>query len=149
MPLLMIGCIWMASCKNSASSKCGPCPEYAQYGPLINVKIVDKTTGDDLFLSPNSPYQYSDLKITTSLPGQDVYASVDSTEKDNRSVRILATESQTFTLKLADLPADEINFTAKLDSPACCPQLKVTKIMLNDSIICAPCTYDETITIKK
>lgn len=149
LPLLIFGCVWIASCKNSSSSKCGPCPEYAQVAPVVRVKIVDKTTGGDLFLSPNSPYKYSDLKITTSLPGQDVYASVDSTEKDNRSVRIIATATQTFTLQLASLPPDKITYMAKLDSPACCPQLKVNKILLNDSVICAPCTYDETVTIKK
>ncbi|MFI5161479.1 MAG: hypothetical protein ACHQHN_09385 [Sphingobacteriales bacterium] len=146
--LLTFFALWM-SCKNTPSSKCGPCPEYAQLAPVLNVRIVDKTTGQDLFLSPNSPYTYSDLKVTTSLPGQDVYITVDSTQKDDRVLRIIAPTSQTFTIKLAALSANELSIVTKQDSPSCCPVLKVSKITLDNTVICSPCSFGDTVTIKK
>ncbi|HVS93695.1 MAG TPA: hypothetical protein VHE59_16765 [Mucilaginibacter sp.] len=147
--LLATGCVFLAMCKSTPSSKCGPCPLYAQVAPIINIRIVDRTTGGDLFLSPNSPYKYSDLKITTSLPGQDVYATVDSTQTNNRSVRIIVNASQTLTLKLGNLSANNIAVVTKQDSPQCCPVFKITKIMLDDGVICNSCSYDELVTIKK
>jgi hypothetical protein len=140
--------VWM-SCKTSVSSKCGPCPLYPQIAPYVAVKIVDKTTGADLFLSPNSPYKFSDLKVSSSISGTDVSVIEDSTQTGNRFAKIWATSTQTFTLKLASLSADSIRVVIKTDSPKCCPVIKVSSITLNTTLICAPCTYSEAVTIKK
>ena len=146
--MLILVCTICASCKTNTTSKCGPCPAYAQVAPFIGIKIVDKTTGADLFLSADSPYKLSDLKVTSSL-GTDVNVYLDSTAIGNRFVKILATPTQTFTLKLASLAADSIRVVIKTDSPSCCPMMRVNSITLNTSLICTPCNYDEAITIKK
>lgn len=147
--ILILACTIWISCKTNTTSKCGPCPEYAQLAPFVNVRIVDKTTSADLFLSPNSPYKFSDLKVTGSVSGDAVSVGVDSSQKDNRFVRILALPSQTFTLKLASLSADSLRVVIKQDSPKCCPIMKVGSITLNTTLICTPCSYSEAVTIRK
>jgi hypothetical protein len=111
--------------------------------------MVDKTTGADLFLSPNSPYKLSDLQVSSSVDGTGINVFVDSTQKDNRFVKILATTTQTFTIKLASLSSDDIRVVVKTDSPKCCPISKVSSIMLNTTLICAPCGYSQAVTIRK
>jgi hypothetical protein len=147
--ILMLGCMIWVSCKTNIASKCGPCPEYAQVIPAVDVRIVDKTTGADLFLSPNSPYKLSDLKITSTYTGNEISLSVDSTQKDNRFIRLLADPSQTFTLKLASLSSDDIGVVLKTDSPKCCPFIKVSSITLDGTPVCNPCTFGQMVTIKK
>lgn len=145
---LLIICVVWISCKNTPTEKCGPCPLIAQLAPFINVKIVDKVTGADLFLSPASPYKFSDLKVTSSLIG-DVFINVDSTQQNNRFIRILSATSQTFKLKLSTLPVDSIIITTRNDSPRCCPILTIRRIVLNTTPVCDPCSFKQLITIKK
>ena len=147
--VLILGCMITMSCKTTVTSKCGPCPLYPVIAPYINVRIIDKTTGADLFLSPNSPYKFSDLKVSSSVDGNNVSLYVDSTQTDNRFVKILATATQNFTLRLATLSADSIRIVLKTDSPKCCPITKVSSILLDAAPVCNSCTYDQTITIKK
>src|SRR5258708_1271891 len=146
--LLLICVIWRA-CKNTPTAKCGPCPEIAQLAPFIDVKIVDKVSGADLFLSPSSPYKFSDLNVSSSIDGSDVSVSIDSTQKYNRFIRILSTTSQTFKLRLGTLPADSIIVITKNDSPKCCPILAIKKIILNTTVVCNPCSFNQLVTIKK
>lgn len=140
----------ITSCKTSPpSSKCGPCPAYAMVRPSVSVRIVDRTTGADLFLSPGSPYKLSDLKITSDYTGSPVNFIVDSTQKDDRFLRLYSYPSQTFTLKLASLIADNLRVVLKTDSPKCCPFIKLGSVLLNDSTVCNPCNFGQMVVIKK
>ena len=147
--ILMLGGMTIMSCKTNVTSKCGPCPLIAFFAPYINLRIVDKTTGADLFLSPNSTYKLSDLKVSSSVDGDNINVMVDSTQKDNRFVKILATTTQTFTIKLASLSANSIRVVMKTDSPKCCPIIKVSSILLDAAPVCSPCSNSEAVTIKK
>jgi hypothetical protein len=148
--LFTLSCVMLLyACKTSTASKCGPCPEYAQVMPVVEIRIVDKSTGADLFLSPGSPYKLSDLKISSTYTGQEIGLYVDSTQKDNRFIRLYAYPTQTFTLKLANFSSDNIAVTVKQDSPKCCPFLKISSIALDNTAVCNPCTLSELITIKK
>jgi len=147
--ILMLGGMMIMSCKTNVTSKCGPCPLIAFFAPTINVRIVDKTSGADLFLSPNSPYKLSDLKVSSSVDGDNINVMVDSTDKANRFVKILATTTQTFTIKLASLSADNVRVVLKTDSPKCCPTIKVSSVTLNTTSVCAPCSNSEAVTITK
>jgi hypothetical protein len=148
--ILVLCCATWFSCKHSSPvSICSPCSEIAEIAPFIEVRIVDKASGADLFLSPTSPYKFSDLTVTSSVNGTNVDVMVDSTQKNNRFIRILSAQSQTFTLKLASLPADEMNVVAARDSPKCCPLFRIKEITLNNAVACSPCTINQLITIKK
>ena len=145
-------CALWVSCFNdpvSNGNKCGACPAYAEVAPYIAIRIIDKSTGADLFLSPNSPYKLSNLAIKSSINGTSVLPVVDSTQKDNRFIRVLSPESQTFTFKLAALAADSITVTTERDSPVCCPRLQIKRITLDNALVCSPCAFSQLITIKK
>ena len=150
--LLLFACMAVVSCRNSHSGgvtdKCGPCPLYAEILPTIGVRIVDKSTGVDLFLSPGSPYKLSDLKVTSSLT-DSVRFGVDSLGPGDRFVRIPSPETQTFTLKLASLTPDSIKVVLARDSPVCCPRTQIKSITLDNVQQCAPCSLAQMITIKK
>jgi hypothetical protein len=117
--------------------------------PFIEVKIVDKTTNADLFLSRTSPYKFSDLKVTSSMSGSNVDLRADTAQTNNRFVAILSATSQTFIIKLAALPADTLNVVVKTDLPRCCPQPSIDAITLNNNLICHPCSLNQLVTIKK
>lgn len=145
-------CTLWVSCFNdpvSNGNKCGACPLYLEVAPYIAIRIVDKSTGADLFLSPNSPYKLSDLTISSSINGTSVLPVVDSTQKGNRLIRVLSPESQTFTFKLATLTPDSITVTTARDSPVCCPRLRIKRITLDNALVCSPCAFSQLITIKK
>lgn len=116
---------------------------------IIKVKIVSKTTGADLFLSPTSPYKPSDLSVSSSITGPNYHFAVDSSDTNNRSVWLPDQEPQTYTLQLANLSADHITVTTGLNDQKCCAITVVKGIMLNDSLVCAPCIAQQEVIIKK
>lgn len=134
------------------TDKCGPCPladASLSIYLVMKVKIVSKTTGADLFLSPNSPYKPSDLKVSSSVAGPNYHFAVDSSDTNNRSVWLPDAESQTYTLQLAGLSADRIGIITGLNDQKCCATTEVKSIMLNDSLVCAPCSPQQQVIIKK
>lgn len=114
-----------------------------------NVRIVDKTTGADLFLSPTSPYKLSDLTVTSSLTGANVTLFVDSAQKDKRFVMLTGNETQTFILKLATLPADTVQMNVSVKQGECYSTSSVSAIILNGKGVCAPCSFTDIVTISK
>lgn len=151
MVLLLLTVVWV-SCHNGTGTitkKCGPCPLYAEILPTVDVKIVSKSTGADLFLAPTSPYKLSDLKVSSSVYGPNFHFAVDTSDASNRFVWLPSAESQTFTVQLANLSADNIKVVALRDSPVCCPRLAIKSIVLNDSLVCSPCGIKQLVTIKK
>lgn len=146
---LMITSI-LISCKSRPPQKqCGPCPLIAEIEPRLDVKFLSKTTGAPLILSPGSPYQFSDLKITSSLIGGSATFFADTTQTNNRFVAILSSQSQTFTLKLASLSPDSVRLVTKNDSPKCCPILTLKAVWLDNNLVCSPCNVSQPVTISK
>jgi len=137
------------SCRNSSESKCGPCPLYnAAIWTIAKVRIVDKTSGADLVLSASSPYKPSDLKVTSSIDPNFQFR-VDSLDGNNSYVPLPDFQSVTYTLQLASLSADHLKIVTGLSSQKCCATTEIKSIMLNDSLICAPCSLQQDVTIKK
>jgi hypothetical protein len=148
---LVLTAIWSA-CRNSTGTitkKCGPCPMYAEVLPVVGVRMVSKTTGADLILASNSPYKPSDLKVSSSISGPGYHFIVDTSNTSTRGIWIPSPESQTFTLQLANLGPDNIKVVALRDSPVCCPRLRIKSIVLDDSLLCSPCSLGQVITIRK
>ncbi len=148
--LLLLAVVW-SSCHNGSGNitdKCGACPLYAIL-MVAKVKIVDKTTGADLFLSPGSPYKQSDLKVSSSVSGPDYHFNVDSSDTNNRVIWLSDYESETYIIQLANLTADHIKIVAGLNSQKCCATTEVKSIMLNDSLVCAPCSPQQSVVIRK
>ena len=146
---LSFGCMIAASCRNSHSDKCGPCPAYfTAILPTVKVRIVDKASGADLFLSATSPYKPGDLKVTNG-SNDSVRFFVDSVDAGARTIVIPIPETNTMTLKLASLTPDTIKVVFARDSPRCCPQTLIKSITLDNVPQCNPCSFAQLITIKK
>lgn len=142
----------LSGCHNGTGTitkKCGPCPLYAEILPVIGLRMLSKTNGTDLLLAPNSPYKPSDLKVSSSVSGPDYRFIVDTSDASNRVIWIPSPQSDTFTLQLANLGTDDIKIVAVRDSPVCCPHLRIKSIVLDDSLICSPCSVRQVVTIKK
>lgn len=122
---------------------------YAEVLPLVGIKMLSKTTGADLLLTPNALYKPSDLKVSSSISGPGYHFIVDTSDLSNRLIWIPSPESQTFTLQLANLSTDNIKVIALRDSPVCCPRLRIKSIVLDDSLICNPCSFRQVVTIRK
>ena len=149
--MLLLTVIWSA-CHNGTgiiTQKCGPCPLYLEVLPSVGVKMLSKTTGADLLFGPNSAYKPSDLNVSSSTAGPGYHFIVDTSDPSNPVIRIPSPESQTFTLQLGNLSADNIKVVALRDSPVCCPRLRIKSIVLDDSLICSPCNLGQVVTIRK
>ena len=145
--ILILACSAGSACKNY-SEQCLAVPMAYQI-LSANVRIVDKTTGADLFLSPASPYKLSDLTVTSSVTGNNVTLLVDSSQKDKRFVRIIGNETQNFILKLAALPADTVRMNVSVTQGRCYSTSSVSSITLNGKAVCAPCSFSDLVTISK
>jgi len=150
--LLLLAIIW-SSCHNGTgnmTNKCGPCPLTANAVPLMvaKVKLVDKTTGANLLLVPGAPYQLSDLSVTSSISA-DYHFLLDTQSTDKPAIWLPDNESQTITLKLGSLTADNIKVVAGLTAQKCCAVTEIKSIMLNDSLVCAPCSAQQAVVIRK
>jgi hypothetical protein len=144
--LLLLLTLTGLSC-NNGQEKCGPCPLAAIY-MIMKVRIVDKTTGADLFLSSNSPYKPSDLTVSSSADPNFQFR-VDSVDTNNRFLPLPDFVSATYTLKLATLSADNIKVDVGPGSQKCCATNEVKSIMINDSLVCRPCSPQQLVVIKK
>ena len=146
--LLLLACSGWSACKKNNDTQCPVFPVALQL-LSANVRIVDKTTGADLFLTPSSPYKFSDLSVTSSLTGNNISMVVDSAQKDKRFVLILGHETQDFILKLAALPADTVHMEVSVTQGKCYSSSKVSAITLNRKAVCAPCSFSDIVTIRK
>ncbi len=144
--ILILACSAWSACK--PGFYCEALPLAAEM-MSANVRIVDKTTGADLFLSPASPYKLSDLTVTSSLTGSNVTLLVDSSQTDKRFVRIRGDETQTYILKLAALPADTVRMDISVTQGKCNVVGEISAITLNGKAVCAPCTPNDIVTISK
>ena len=122
-------------------------PDWKDKGAPLNTPVSEDRF---LFLSPSSPYKFSDLVVTSSLMvGQDHNVQVDSVEKDNRFINIAGDESQTFILKLASLPADTIRISVGVTASRCYQSTNLNSVTLNKTSLCSPCSFAQVFTIKK
>ena len=145
--ILILACSLYSAC-DKQNEQCQALPMALQI-LSANVRIVDKTTGADLFLSPTSPYKLSDLSVTSSVAGSNVTLLVDSSQKDKRLVRIIGNETQTFILKLAALPPDTVHMDVSVTQGRCYSTSQVSTITLNKKGVCAPCSFSDMVTISK
>lgn len=144
-----------ASCHNGSgnvTNKCGPCPLLAANAValmVVKVKMVDKTTGNNLFLVPGAPYKLTDLKISGSESGNVEHFIVDTLDDYKPFIWLPVNTPQTYTLQLGNLSADHLKIVTGLSDQKCCAVTQVKSISLNDSLVCAPCTAQPGVVIKK
>jgi len=123
-------------CTSNSTSKCGPCPLIATVLPNINFRVVDKTTGEDLFFAATPKYKLSQLKLRHIINGKpdSVFLRVDSAGKKFNIFVPPTGPVDTITMQVADKPQDKLLFkTGK--TPGCCPVLVLNSVSYNGTLV--------------
>jgi len=134
--LLAVGFFAMAGChKKSNSIPCGACFLALQI-PNLNFRVVDKTTGQNLFFGSAPAYKISQLKMRQLINGvaDSAILRVDSANQSfNVGIRPIH-PTDTVTMQIAGLPQDILLFnTASVGE--CCPTLEVTSVTYNGATV--------------
>ena len=129
--LLVVGC----SSPQSAS-KCGPCPLYAQIEPNISFRVVDRTTGQDLFFGTAAPYKPGQLKMYHLINGKPdtAFLQVDNVNNYFRIFVAPVHRVDTVTMQIANLSRDILLFETTLTGD-CCPRLNLASVSYNGTVV--------------
>ncbi|WP_295792072.1 hypothetical protein [Mucilaginibacter sp.] len=133
---IMLLSVLLMGCTSNSTNKCGPCPAIATVLPNINFRIVDKTTGEDLFFAPSPKFKIGQLKLRHIINGKpdSVFLRVDSA---GRKFNIFVPPSgpiDTVTMQVADKPQDLLLFkTGK--TPGCCSFLVLSSVTYNGNVV--------------
>lgn len=143
--LLLIVILALGACqkKKEPPNPCSLefCPNMSLW---VRVRIVDKTTGQDYFLSTPPKYPLTALSIRA---GNDKsYFYVDSM---NHCINVSNPGSgqHTLTFFIQDLQPDSISFVSKLNSPSCCVIDATFQNLSIDDIPAGAAVSDTTILI--
>ena len=151
--LCAIVVLFLISCdKKSSKIICTVCPEYAVASPNINFKVVNKTTGQDLFFDQNSPYKPSQIKIFHIINGKPDSVSfifyADTVAHDFFLGVGTVHRTDTITMKIADLSSDTFLFNTETVG-VCCPQLELASALFDGAIIYTSTNGPKVITLTK
>ncbi|HWZ04647.1 MAG TPA: hypothetical protein VNX40_13610 [Mucilaginibacter sp.] len=127
-----------ASCTTSIKSrnKCGPCPLEPVQLPHMNFRVVDKTTGKDLFFGSGAPYKISQLAMHHLVNGKPdtVLIAADTVSHIFFAYVPTVHMVDTVTMNIANLPQDILLFnTATVGD--CCPYLRLNSISFDGTVV--------------
>jgi len=128
---------------------CGACPLYlVRQG--ITVKIVDKTTGDDLFFGNGAPYKTSQLKLYQLINGKpdSIFADVDTGARDFFIGVNPVNNAETINMQIANLSEDNLVIQTSLSGP-CCPQLVINSVFFDGTLVYSKSNGPQVIVLKK
>ncbi|MEO6633216.1 MAG: hypothetical protein ABIN13_15880 [Mucilaginibacter sp.] len=150
----IIGLVLLAviaiGCTTNATNKCGPCPLIAQVLPNINFRIVDKTTGEDLFFAAAPKYKIGQLKLRHIVNGKadSVFLRVDSAGKKFNIFVPPSGPVDTVTMQVADKPQDLFLFkTGK--TPGCCSFLVLNSVSYNGGVVYTHANGPDVVVLTK
>jgi hypothetical protein len=117
--VLIVSALFITGC-NTKTKICLPFPMIAPMNPNISFRIVDKTTGHDLFFGGGAPYKLSQLKFSHILNGQPdtVFLMTDTLDRFF-NIRIPPSQGpvlhyvDTVTMQIANKPQDVFLFNTK------------------------------------
>jgi hypothetical protein len=130
--------LFAPGCTTSTKSrnKCGPCPEIAEQLPNLNFRVVDKTTGNDLFFGAGAPYKISQLVMHHLVNGKpdSVFMRVDTASHSFYIFDAPNHPIDTVTMNIASLPQDIITFNTTVTG-GCCPFLVLNSISYDGTVV--------------
>jgi len=133
---VMLLLVFASACTSNSTNKCGPCPLIAVVLPNLNFRIVDKTTGEDLFFAASPKYKIGQLKFRHIINGKpdSVFLRVDSAGKKFNIFMPPSGPVDTVTMQVADKPQDLLLFkTGK--TPGCCSFLVLNSVTYNGNVV--------------
>jgi hypothetical protein len=114
--VLIVSALFITGCMPK-TQECLPVPMAPPMNPNISFRIVDKTTGHDLFFGSGAPYKQSQLKFSHILNGQadTVFLLTDTLDRFF-NIRIPPSQGpvlhyvDTVTMQIANMPKDVFLF---------------------------------------
>lgn len=152
--IAILGFIVLDSCQTDTKSKTSICPSYAVASCAIpqqsfRIKFIDGVHLTDLLFGANAKYQLQDLKIHSTRYAKDISFNVDSSDKTQKYIIFSTNGTDQFTIKLADRPKDNLLVETKYNDEACCGQLNITQLTLNNEKIAFTNNSPTIIVLKK
>jgi hypothetical protein len=143
--LVMVILAFGACQKKEPPNSCGlvNCPNMSLW---VRFRIVDKTSGQDYFLS--SPPKYPLTALSIRAGNDKSYFYVDST---NHCINVSnpGAGPHTLTFSIQDLQPDSISFVSKLNTPSCCVLYATLQNLTIDDVPSGAAVSDTTILIIK
>jgi hypothetical protein len=136
--------LFAISC-HKASPVCLQAPTTAPLSPNVNFRVVDKTTGTDLFFGAGAIYTPSQLKFSHILNGQpDTVYLMTNTADRFFNIRILPAHgavvhyADTVTMQIANKPQDVFLFNTKDIISPCYTTRVLVSVEFNGKVIFTP-----------
>ena len=119
---------------NSVTKCSGICPAIATVIPNVNFKLVDKTTGQDLFWG--GPYKASQLKMKHIINGvaDSAILRADTTTRLFTVLIVPVHAVDTVTMQVANKPIDILLFKTGTTG-GCCPVMVLNSVTYNGALV--------------
>ena len=134
---LVLLSLFETSCTSTVSDKkCGPCPALTAIAPTMNFKVVDKTTGQDLFFGSKAKYSFSQLKMHYIINGKPdtAFLRVDTINQKFNIFISFGNTVDTATMQVADKPQDLLLFKIA-KTGGCCSFPFLNSVTFNGTVV--------------
>jgi hypothetical protein len=120
----------------SSATKCGPCPLFALVLPNINFRVVDKTTGQDLFFGASAPYKFNQLAVHHIINGKadTAYLRVDTLNQNFNLLVNPVHVVDTITMNIGNKPQDRLLFNIAVTG-GCCSYRYLASVTFNGQVV--------------
>lgn len=152
--IAVLSFIVLDSCQTDNKSQTSICPSYAVASCAIpqqsfRIKFIDSANLTDLLFGTSAKYRLEDLKIHSTRYAKDISFSVDSTDQTQKYIIFSTKGTDQFTIKLADRTKDNLLVETKYNDEACCGELNITQLTLNNTKIAFTNNSPTVIVLKK
>ena len=141
--------IFFNGCSNN-TGKCKNCSNGSLVSSILNLHVIDKATGQDLFFGSDPKFNYNQLKIYQTVNNKTDTTNVKVDNEKNLLYTTLNYQSDidTLALQVGTLKPDVLYLTTRVTNP-CCPVIKVVTAKLNGETIFRSDEGSNTITIRR
>jgi hypothetical protein len=148
--ILLAACMLITGCAANSRNKCNICPAAPPIIPYLSFRVVDKTSGNDLFFGAAAVYKTSQLKLNHLVNGvaDSVHVFVNSTDHDFQINVSPIHNVDTVTMNIASLPQDVFLFKTST-STGCCPTLIFNAVLFDGNVVYTPAGGPNVVVIAK
>src|SRR6185312_2089277 len=136
---LMAMALLITACKQQGNglTPCGrgPCPPVALIMPNLSFRVVDKTTGKDLFFGAGAAYMPSQLKFQQINNGlaDSLHLRIDAGNQFFNIAVMPHRMTDTVTMNISGKPQDTLLF--KIITHPCCGGLSLGSVLFNGEVV--------------
>ncbi|HZY38171.1 MAG TPA: hypothetical protein VFE53_16055 [Mucilaginibacter sp.] len=148
--LLPASVLLMTACGHYTTNKCELCPEAPELQPYLNFRVVDKTTGHDLFFGANANYKTSQLTLNHLVNGQaqPIQPIIDTAAQYFHFFVATVHNTDTITMNIATLPQDTFLFKTH-STGGCCMSTVFDAVLFDGNVVYTPSGGPNVVVIDK